>query len=538
MHRGKKKRDRTEQTRIPIEEDAGIDLSNDNCSETSGQSDTRSNQDEAAIENETEKFEEKVMEVIDNLSARSAAARASSFTALHVALQRRFVGELLTNQRATLADHVTRALRRGRDAERRAAAALAPLLALQIGEDGYEDFLAEVRPVLTATAVDRSASIETRTEVCSSLAVLCYLLEEDITEIIEIMKMYETIFSGSYLKGDGSVKVSGAAVEEGVLHAAALDGWALLLALLEAPLAAHTLRTGPPSLHRLADLLAAHSIEVTECLSAAGAAGGAAGRAHAAHRPALAAPPGRPAGRPQHRVLLALLEAPLAAHTLRTGPPSLHRLADLLAAHSIEVTECLSAAGAAGGAAGRAHAAHRPALAAPPGRPAGRPQHRGNGVFECCWRCWRRRWPRTRCAPARPSLHRLADLLAAHSIEVTECLSAAGAAGGAAGRAHAAHRPALAAPPGRPAGRPQHRGNGVFECCWRCWRRRWPRTRCAPPALAAPPGDLLAAHSIEVTECLSAAGAAGGAAGRAHAAHRPRPRCTAWPTCWPPTASR
>ncbi|KAL4720329.1 hypothetical protein ACJJTC_018525 [Scirpophaga incertulas] len=262
MHRGKKKRDRTEQTRIPIEEDAGIDLSNDNCSETSGQSDTRSNQDEAAIENETEKFEEKVMEVIDNLSARSAAARASSFTALHVALQRRFVGELLTNQRATLADHVTRALRRGRDAERRAAAALAPLLALQIGEDGYEDFLAEVRPVLTATAVDRSASIETRTEVCSSLAVLCYLLEEDITEIIEIMKMYETIFSGSYLKGDGSVKVSGAAVEEGVLHAAALDGWALLLALLEAPLAAHTLRTGPPSLHRLADLLAAHSIEV------------------------------------------------------------------------------------------------------------------------------------------------------------------------------------------------------------------------------------------------------------------------------------
>ena len=37
-------------------------------------------------------------------------------------------------------------------------------------------------------------------QCCSSLAVLCYLMEDDITEILEVMRIYETIFSGSYLK--------------------------------------------------------------------------------------------------------------------------------------------------------------------------------------------------------------------------------------------------------------------------------------------------------------------------------------------------
>ena len=37
-------------------------------------------------------------------------------------------------------------------------------------------------------------------QCCSSLAVFFYLMDEDVTEILEVMRMYETIFSGSYLK--------------------------------------------------------------------------------------------------------------------------------------------------------------------------------------------------------------------------------------------------------------------------------------------------------------------------------------------------
>ncbi|XP_026328576.1 interferon-related developmental regulator 1 [Hyposmocoma kahamanoa] len=271
-NKGKFEHRRTEQP-YSSDEDAGIDMTIDNCSETSGQSDLKSIHDEA--DNEIlEKLEEKVLEDIDALSARSNAARAAALVSLRNALQRRYLATVLANQRATLADHITRALRRGRDGERKAAAAIAPLLALQIGEEGAEEFVREVRPALAAAAVDKTASLETRTECCTSLAALCFLLEEDLTEILEVMRMYETIFSGSYLKGDGSVKVSGSAVEEGLLHAAALDGWALLLTLLS-PQHAHTLlHTQAPSFARLAELLEACSVEVRM------AAGGALAIAH------------------------------------------------------------------------------------------------------------------------------------------------------------------------------------------------------------------------------------------------------------------
>ncbi|CAH2992399.1 unnamed protein product [Chilo suppressalis] len=248
-------------------------MTNDNCSEISMQSDSRSNHDEV-VESEAEKFEEKVMEIIDGLGARAALARAAALVSLRNALQRRHVGALLYGHRVTLAEVVSRTVRRGREVERKAAAGIAPVLALQIGEESTEAYMKEVRPALAAAAVDRSASIETRTECCASLAVLCYLLEEDITEILEIMKMYETIFSGSYPKGDGSVKVSGAVVEEAALHASALDGWALLLTMVPEVHARSLLQCAPPACARLASLLDAHGLEVRL------AAGGALAIAH------------------------------------------------------------------------------------------------------------------------------------------------------------------------------------------------------------------------------------------------------------------
>ncbi|CAK1604580.1 unnamed protein product [Parnassius mnemosyne] len=264
MPKGKKKgkyeHKRTEQA-YSSDEDAGIDMTIDNSSEISGQSESKSNHEET--ENDIqEKLEEKVLELIEALNARANAARAAALVSLHGALQRRYFAGILANHRATLADHISRALKRGKDGERRAAANVASLVALQIGEEGTDEFMKEVRPALFAACTDKSTSLETRTECCSSLAVLCYLLEEDISEIVEIMRMYETIFSGSYLKGDSSVKVSGAVVEEGAWHAAALDGWALLLALAEPAHAAALLRAHAPSPARLAQLLAAASLDV------------------------------------------------------------------------------------------------------------------------------------------------------------------------------------------------------------------------------------------------------------------------------------
>ncbi|KOB66694.1 Interferon-related developmental regulator 1, partial [Operophtera brumata] len=146
---------RTEQA-YSSDEDAGIDMTLDNCSEGSLQSDIKSNHDEPETDIQ-EKLEEKVLELIDALGARANAARATALVSLRAALQRRYLAGVLCSHRATLADHVSKALRRGRDAEKKAAAALAPLLALQIGEEGAEEFVNEVRPALAAAAVRMAA---------------------------------------------------------------------------------------------------------------------------------------------------------------------------------------------------------------------------------------------------------------------------------------------------------------------------------------------------------------------------------------------
>ena len=62
------------------------------------------------------------------------------------------------------------------------------------------------------------------------------------------------------------MNVSAAAVEEGAWHAAALDGWALLLPLLSRNHALSLLNNQEPSFDRLGELLEAPSLEVI-CLS-------------------------------------------------------------------------------------------------------------------------------------------------------------------------------------------------------------------------------------------------------------------------------
>jgi hypothetical protein len=52
-----------------------------------------------------------------------------------------------------------------------------------------------------------------------------------MADVIQLMESLETIFSGSYLKGNGTVPVVSA--ELASLHAAALSAWNLLLTLMD-----------------------------------------------------------------------------------------------------------------------------------------------------------------------------------------------------------------------------------------------------------------------------------------------------------------
>lgn len=236
----------------------------DNGSENSAQSDLKSIQDEAEIEENTEKFEEKLGEAIDGLQQKSASGRAGSLTSLRAALCRRLVPDMVMNNRATIADALERALKKGRGAEQIAAAKLAPILCIQLGEDHCEELVRVVKPAFLIVLTDKSVDASIRAECCQSLAVISFVSGGDMGDILDLMRTFETIFSGSYLKGDGSLKVSASA--EGVIHAAALDAWTLLLALCS-PADVYSLLGGStttfsPSLSQLTELLLAPSLEV------------------------------------------------------------------------------------------------------------------------------------------------------------------------------------------------------------------------------------------------------------------------------------
>lgn len=63
-----------------------------------------------------------------------------------------------------------------------------------------------------------------------SLGLLNFLGNDDLGAVLDLMKNFESIFCGSYLKGDNSA--SSAGVDAAGLHAAALSSWGLLLTLL------------------------------------------------------------------------------------------------------------------------------------------------------------------------------------------------------------------------------------------------------------------------------------------------------------------
>ena len=68
--------------------------------------------------------------------------------------------------------------------------------------------------------------------------------------------------SGMFFQDNGRVNATHVAVEEGAWHAAALDGWALLLPLLSRNHALSLLNNRAPGFARLGELLEAPSVEV------------------------------------------------------------------------------------------------------------------------------------------------------------------------------------------------------------------------------------------------------------------------------------
>ncbi|XP_018321148.1 interferon-related developmental regulator 1 [Agrilus planipennis] len=239
----------------------------DNVSLISGYSDHHSIDDggeEADETSQQEAFEVKITEAIDGLTQKSSQGRTNCFTAVGKAFISKYHPDFVHDRRLTISDCIERGLRKGRGAEQAAAAQLAPLLCVQLGlREASEEITRNLKPVLSTIANDKTVAAPARSKCCTALGLLTFLSGDDMGDVLQLMQGFQHIFSGSYLKGDGTIP--NVTPEVASLHAAALSSWTLLLTLMAAcdvyTMIGNT-TTFQPSLTQLSDLLLSPHLEV------------------------------------------------------------------------------------------------------------------------------------------------------------------------------------------------------------------------------------------------------------------------------------
>ncbi|XP_050099077.1 interferon-related developmental regulator 2 [Anopheles aquasalis] len=214
------------------------ETSNDNASTYSCHSETQNDansggQDagETAELSGFEKYEEKLLQAIENATDKSQQVRINALQLINETLVHHYIPEFIDDRKVTLMDIVEKSLRRGKGTEQAWAAKLIPLLIIQIEtETDINEFVSVLKPVLLSTLLDGAAASEVRAKCCSALGLVSFVSADGLGDILPIMKVLQGIYSGGFLKGDDSA--AGTSAEAGVLHSAALSAWALLLTLL------------------------------------------------------------------------------------------------------------------------------------------------------------------------------------------------------------------------------------------------------------------------------------------------------------------
>jgi hypothetical protein len=205
------------------------DSYNDNNSIISNCSENKSLEDGEDIEEfAQEQFEDKLVEMLDGLSQKSSQGRINSIQLLRKALIKKYVPNFVRERHFTICDSVEKSLKKGNGLEKSAAAELAPLITVQLGEEDAGEIVDKtLRPILITIACDTSVNATARAKCCLALGMMGFLSGRQLGDILSLMQNLEGIFSGSYLKGDGSIP--NITPEVANLHAAALSAWTLLL---------------------------------------------------------------------------------------------------------------------------------------------------------------------------------------------------------------------------------------------------------------------------------------------------------------------
>ncbi|KAJ8047890.1 Interferon-related developmental regulator 1 [Holothuria leucospilota] len=195
-------------------------------------------------------LEDKIEELIDGTTQKSASGRKTCLEGLRAAFAKKFLPEFVEKRKATLTDCIERCIKRGKGEEQAAAVMLSILVFIQLGgSSDTEEVFNQIKPVLLTLLQDKSASSKARRSCAFALGVGSFIAPGDYETLKASMNTLEQIFSQSYFKGDGSSPTHSPEVHK--LHCAALSAWTLLLSIMSARIVDQMIGSHLPKLPQL-----------------------------------------------------------------------------------------------------------------------------------------------------------------------------------------------------------------------------------------------------------------------------------------------
>ncbi|XP_051873694.1 interferon-related developmental regulator 2 isoform X1 [Pristis pectinata] len=177
-----------------------------------------------------EEAEDKLKECIDNTMDKSAKTRQNALESLKLAFSSKLLSDFLVERRVTLTDCLERCLKKGKGEEQALAAVVATLLCIQLGPcKEAEDVFKTLKSILINIFSDKSASLAARHNCATALGTCCYIAANEAEDLASCLTCLESVFSASYIKGDGSVPSHNSQTQ--VLHCSALQSWSLLVTI-------------------------------------------------------------------------------------------------------------------------------------------------------------------------------------------------------------------------------------------------------------------------------------------------------------------
>ncbi|CAH1782610.1 unnamed protein product [Owenia fusiformis] len=205
-----------------------------------------------------EDFEEKLKDCIDGCTQKSAKGRTTCLTGLAQASKKKYLYDFFVDRRMTVTDAIARCLKKGKAEEVSSASMCAIHLCLQLGAgDEAGEAFQELKPILIKIIMDASAPLKARSNCAIALSMCSFIAGGEIEEIVKVMESFESIFKGSYLKGDGGAPML--SPEMSSLHEHVLSAWTLLVSIAPQSVLDDIIEKHLP---KLPELLASNNVEL------------------------------------------------------------------------------------------------------------------------------------------------------------------------------------------------------------------------------------------------------------------------------------